>query len=346
MGPYSRTLLGALLGLVVGSSVCYWLYKRLLRSEPSKPGSSTEDGAEAPQDRDEKDSRSLTWTPEATGGLLRRVSGMTLVTKVREKPTDVLINPSSNLDAQHLQRVIELLEATEESSVRKQALITLSNSAAFSVNQDLIRNLGGLPVIGNMLSDPVPEVQAQALNALNNLSMNLRNQEQLKIYIEHICAAVEVAPLNSDLQLAALRVLTNMSVTNEYQDMMVNSLPCFLRLWSHGNEKTQIHVLKVLVNLSANPSLTTDLLSTQAPSSLASFFHTCTNDDILLRALTFVANLNENMDSGAAHRQYHENSLFSLLFGDLRQSLFVSLLQHQDEEVKKQIARIVTKQQT
>lgn len=322
MGPYSRTLLGALLGLVVGSSVCYWLYKRLLRSEPSKPGSSTEDGAEAPQDRDEKDSRSLTWTPEATGGLLRRVSGMTLVTKVREKPTDVLINPSSNLDAQHLQRVIELLEATEESSVRKQALITLSNSAAFSVNQDLIRNLGGLPVIGNMLSDPVPEVQAQALNALNNLSMNLRNQEQLKIYIEHICAAVEVAPLNSDLQLAALRVLTNMSVTNEYQDMMVNSLPCFLRLWSHGNEKTQ------------------------APSSLASFFHTCTNDDILLRALTFVANLNENMDSGAAHRQYHENSLFSLLFGDLRQSLFVSLLQHQDEEVKKQIARIVTKQQT
>ncbi|KAJ1161695.1 hypothetical protein NDU88_002177 [Pleurodeles waltl] len=257
----------------------------------------------------------------------------------------ILLNPSNNLDAQHLQKVIELLEATEESSVRKQALITLSNSAAFSVNQDLIRYFGGLPVIGNMLSDPVPEIKEQALNALNNLSMNMRNQEQLKLYIEHICAVVEAAPLNSDLQLAALRVLTNMSVTNQYQDMMVNSLPCFLRLWSHGNEKTQIHVLKVLVNLSANPSVTTDLLNTQAPSSLASFFHTCTNDDILLRALTFVANLKENKtreDGIAAHSQYHEDSLSSMLFGDSGQTFLVSLLHHSDTEVKKQIARIIT----
>ncbi|NXY46230.1 ARM10 protein, partial [Ceuthmochares aereus] len=162
-----------------------------------------------------------------------------------------------------LQKLIHLLQATDDPLIQEQALITLSNSAAFSVNQDIVRNLDGLSVIGGMLSDCVPKVKEKALNALNNLSMNIKNQEEIQVYITQVCRNVESAPLNSDLQLAGLRLLTNMSVTSDYHHKMINSIPCFLHLLSEGTERTQLQVLKVLVNLSANPAMTRHLLQAQ-----------------------------------------------------------------------------------
>ncbi|XP_069484162.1 armadillo repeat-containing protein 10 [Ambystoma mexicanum] len=338
MGRSSRgSFIRALLGLAVGGGALYWLYRQLFNEKSKKRTPLEQDGA-----------GDMSMPPvEAASGLLHRVAGMAVVPSVHRRPADVLINPSSNLDAEHLHKLIELLETTDESSIREQALVTLSNSAAFSVNQELIRNFGGIFIIGKLLSDPSPEVKVQALNALNNLGMNVRNQEQIKVYIGEICTDLDVAPLNSELQLAALRVLTNMSVTNEYHGAMVQSTPCFLRVLAHGNENAQIHVLKVLVNMSANRSVMEDLLHAQAPSSLASFFDTCRNDDVLLRALTFVANVNGNMvdeESAAGHRQYPEGSLFSVLFGASKQKMqkLTPFLQHQDQDVKRQIARILT----
>lgn len=46
------------------------------------------------------------------------------------------IPPSSHsMDADALQKLIHLLKATDDPLIQEQALITLSNSAAFSVNQ-------------------------------------------------------------------------------------------------------------------------------------------------------------------------------------------------------------------
>lgn len=55
-----------------------------------------------------------------------------------------------------------------------------------------------------------------------------------------VCKNIESAPLNSDLQLAGLRLLTNMSVTNDYHYKMINKIPCFLHLLSEGSERTQV----------------------------------------------------------------------------------------------------------
>lgn len=61
-----------------------------------------------------------------------------------------------------------------------------------------------------------------------------------QVYITQVCRNVESAPLNSDLQLAGLRLLTNMSVTSDYHHKMINSIPCFLHLLSEGTERTQV----------------------------------------------------------------------------------------------------------
>ncbi|XP_057220470.1 armadillo repeat-containing protein 10 isoform X1 [Malurus melanocephalus] len=250
------------------------------------------------------------------------------------------------MDVDALQKLIHLLQATDDPLIQEQALITLSNSAAFSVNQDIIRNLDGLSVIGRMLSNCIPKVQEKALNALNNLSMNVKNQEEIQVYITQVCRTVESAPLNSDVQLAGLRLLTNMSVTSDYHQKMINSIPCFLHLLSEGTERTQIQVLKVLVNLSANPSMTIHLLRAQVPS-LVLLFDSCINRDILVRALAFAANLKKNMNNEegtVSEEQYSEDSIFFILCRDsapFAQRL-ASLLHHPDTEVKEQVVRILT----
>lgn len=61
-----------------------------------------------------------------------------------------------------------------------------------------------------------------------------------QVYITQVCGNVESAPLNSDLQLAGLRLLTNMSVTSDYHHKLISSIPCLLRLLSEGTERTQV----------------------------------------------------------------------------------------------------------
>ncbi|XP_030072264.1 armadillo repeat-containing protein 10 [Microcaecilia unicolor] len=312
------------LGLFFGTGACYCVYKWVFRKGK--------------------------WKESARGekGVAGAAASRTRVTSGNEKsPADDLKKSASdNLEPYHLQKLIKLLETTEYCSVREQVLITLSNSAAFSVNQDLIRELGGLSVIGKSLSDPSMEVRVKALNALNNLSMNSKNQEHIQVYISEICSGVALSPLNSDLLLAGLRLLTNMSVTNDYHQMMSHTIPSLLHMLSAGNKTTQIQVLKVLVNLSANPAMTRDLLRVQVPSSLISLFDSCMNIDVLLRALTFVANLNDNLKSqscSADISQYSAESLYYLFFGESGFSQrLAALLLHPDVEVKGQVARIMT----
>ncbi|XP_078091773.1 armadillo repeat-containing protein 10 isoform X2 [Mustelus asterias] len=202
--------------------------------------------------------------------LVQRVSSLRLAADNRgiahSQQECVLAKSADSLEQQHLQVVLSLLQETSDSSTRELTLVTLGNSAAFTTNQDLIRSLGGLSVVANCLSDEVTSVKVKAMNVLNNLSMNVANQVELKIWIPQILEIVEATTLNSELQVAGLRVLTNISVTNNYHHMMINSIPHFLKLLVEGTESVKVQVLKVLVNLSANLGLTHDLLCAQRES--------------------------------------------------------------------------------
>lgn len=95
----------------------------------------------------------------------------------------------------------------------------------------------------------------------------LENQRRLKIYMNQVCDDTITSRLNSSVQLAGLRLLTNMTVTNEYQHMLANSISDFFRLFSAGNEETKFQVLKkTLFELAENPAMTRELLRAQVPS--------------------------------------------------------------------------------
>ncbi|XP_062990274.1 armadillo repeat-containing protein 10 isoform X2 [Elgaria multicarinata webbii] len=345
-----------LVGLMVGAGVCYCIYRVTARKRKNQGTAAA--GTEGETLQKEREGGAAPWgthgevAPE--GSLLQRVSGISVLSSTDQKDSSSfqqgmdLPKSPHGLEMHHIQKLIHLLESTEDPSIQEQVLVTLSNSAAFSVNQDIIRNVGGLSVVGKMLSVPVTNVKEKALNALNNLSMNIKNQEELKIYITKVCEEMDSSPLNSELQLAGLRFLTNMSVTNAYHSTMTSSIQCFLQLLSEGNERTQVQVLKVLVNLSANPTMTEHLVNAQAPF-LLSLFDSCIHKDVLLRVLMFATNLTKYMKKdkrATLHDQHSEDSILSVLWGNstLCAQKLASLLYHQDTEVKEQVAELIMQQ--
>uniref|UniRef100_A0A2I2YEP4 Armadillo repeat-containing protein 10 n=1 Tax=Gorilla gorilla gorilla TaxID=9595 RepID=A0A2I2YEP4_GORGO len=85
------------------------------------------------------------------------------------------------LNAEQLQKLLYLLESTEDPVIIERALITLGNNAAFSVNQAIIRELGGIPTVANKINHSNQSIKEKALNALNNLSVNVENQIKIKV---------------------------------------------------------------------------------------------------------------------------------------------------------------------
>nr|XP_028601533.1 armadillo repeat-containing protein 10 isoform X1 [Podarcis muralis] len=330
---------GLVAGLAVGAGLCYCVYRASRRRRGREGGPKRGDVRPGQEHQ------------AAAPTLLQKVSAMPVISSpgrkgpenLRREDVD-LPKSSHDLEAHHIQNLIRLLDSTKDPTIQEQALVTLSNSAAFSANQDIIRNLGGLIVVGKMLSVPDTKVKEKALNALNNLSMNIKNQEEMKIYITIVCEETDSSPLNSELQLAGLRFLTNMSVTNDYHYMMTSFIPCFLHMLLEGNERTQVQVLKVLVNLSANPAMTEHLLNAQAPF-LLSLFDACINKEVLLRVLVFATNLIKltQKDKSITVHHHNEGSIFSVLWGNTTECAqkLTSLLYHHDTEVKEQVAELI-----
>ncbi|KAL1780676.1 armadillo repeat-containing protein 10 [Sigmodon hispidus] len=248
------------------------------------------------------------------------------------------------LNAEQLEKLLYLLESTDDPIITEKALVTLGNNAAFSVNQAIIRELGGIPLVGNKINSLNQSIKEKALNALNNLSVNVENQVKIKVYVQRVCEDVFADPLNSAVQLAGLRLLTNMTVTNDYQHLLSSYIDGLFHLLLIGNGSTK--VLKLLLNLSENPAMTEGLLSAQVDSSFLSLYDGQIANEILLRALTLFQNINNCLKVEgflAAQPPFAKGSLFSLLYGEDCAQKMRALVHHHDVDVKEKVLAIMQK---
>lgn len=69
-----------------------------------------------------------------------------------------------------------------------------------------------------------------------------------QIYVSSVMQMIEMSPVNSDLQLAALRLLTNLSVTDNHQHLMKKSITLLLSLLVVSNEVLQVINLSHVLN--------------------------------------------------------------------------------------------------
>lgn len=250
------------------------------------------------------------------------------------------------LNAEQLKKLLYLLESTDDPVITEKALVTLGNNAAFSTNQAIIRELGGIPIVGNKINSLNQSIKEKALNALNNLSVNVENQTKIKIYVPQVCEDVFADPLNSAVQLAGLRLLTNMTVTNDYQHLLSGSVAGLFHLLLLGNGSTKVQVLKLLLNLSENPAMTEGLLSVQVDSSFLSLYDGQVANEILLRALTLFQNINNCLKvEGRLANQipFAKGSLFFLLYGEECAQKMRALACHHDVDVKEKALAIKPK---
>ncbi|KAM8928423.1 armadillo repeat-containing protein 10 isoform 1-T2 [Lycaon pictus] len=240
------------------------------------------------------------------------------------------------LNVDQLQKLLYLLESTDDPVIIERALVTLGNNAAFSANQVIIRELGGIPIIGSKINNPNHSIKEKALNALNNLSVNVENQVKIKVYVNQVCKDVLSGPLDSAVQLAGLRLLTNMTVTNDHQHMLTDYITDLFHVLLMGDGSTKVQVLKLLVNLSENPAMTEVLLGAQVDSSFVSLYDGHVAKEILLRVLTLSQNINNCLEKGslAVQPTFPKGSLFFLLYGEECAQKMRALAKHHDADVK------------
>ncbi|XP_016868177.1 armadillo repeat-containing protein 10 isoform X10 [Homo sapiens] len=173
-------------GLLLGAGACYCIYRltrgrrrgdRELGIRSSKSAGALEEGTSEGQ----LCGRSA--RPQTGGTWESQWSKTSQPDEKTETPKNKDLTDGSYddvLNAEQLQKLLYLLESTEDPVIIERALITLGNNAAFSVNQAIIRELGGIPIVANKINHSNQSIKEKALNALNNLSVNVENQIKIK----------------------------------------------------------------------------------------------------------------------------------------------------------------------
>ncbi|ELR52602.1 armadillo repeat-containing X-linked protein 1 [Bos mutus] len=251
------------------------------------------------------------------------------------------------LGATDLQKVLNILERSNDPFIQEVALVTLGNNAAYSFNQNAIRELGGLPIIAKLIKTKDPIIREKAYNALNNLSVNSENQGKIKTYISQVCDDTMICRLDSAVQMAGLRLLTNMTVTNHYQHLLSYSFPDFFALLFLGNYFTKIQIMKLIINFTENPAMTRELVSCKVPSELISLFNKEWDREILLNILTLFENINDNIKNeglASSRKEFSRSSLFFLFKeSGVCVKKIKALANHSDLVVKVKVLKVLTK---
>ncbi|XP_004377578.1 armadillo repeat-containing X-linked protein 2 [Trichechus manatus latirostris] len=249
------------------------------------------------------------------------------------------------LGARDLRKVLTLLQKTDDPFIQQVALLTLSNNANYSCNQDTIRKLGGLPIIANMINKTDPHIKEKALMVMNNLSENYENQGRLQVYMNKVMDDIMASNLNSAVQVVGLKFLTNMTITNDYQHLLVNSIANFFRLLSQGGGKIKVEILKILSNFAENPDMLKKLLSTQVPASFSSLYNSYVESEILINALTLFEIIYDNLRAEVFnYREFNKGSLFFLCTASgVCVKKIRALANHHDLLVKVKVIKLVDK---
>ncbi|CAL1531359.1 unnamed protein product [Lymnaea stagnalis] len=187
---------------------------------------------------------------------------------------------------------------------------------------------------------------------LTNLSMDPKTQEELGDAIPALIDLIQIRPFGDAIILSALRPLVNLSSEKTYHKMYRNLIPTLYQLLESGTHMAKVQSLKVLVNLSLDEDVVPYLLAAKAPPNLIEFLDRPTANDLILRAVTLIANIHTVIDTlqlTAASLPVDEKAaspetMYMALTGidrlpTLRSKVF-RLTRHEDEDVVYQASKL------
>ncbi|XP_006819479.2 uncharacterized protein LOC102809006 [Saccoglossus kowalevskii] len=193
------------------------------------------------------------------------------------------------------------------------------------------------------------KIQIYAINALSNLALNYNNQKQLQ---DLECGVIAIKLLNNEdnceeLQLSLLRVLTNLSVSEEQHSSLLSVIPMLFHHFYRGCcEDVQLQSLKILVNFSSNEEAFPYMMKAEIEKTC--FFESLSSksENVLLRHVKFLSNLvqlkkSQNIDVMEFIQddcQYKKTTcIANLLYGndsDKTMQLLFTLSKHGNIEIR------------
>uniref|UniRef100_A0A1I7ZXR1 Arm_2 domain-containing protein n=1 Tax=Steinernema glaseri TaxID=37863 RepID=A0A1I7ZXR1_9BILA len=206
-----------------------------------------------------------------------------------------LINRLHNLskliqppDAKQILTALQYLDTTQD--LLLPLLTVISNATAFPGNQIILREYGITRRIVDLLMEKnaswPKSCRVMLIQCVANMAGDMENEKILSR-----CVPTIVRRLDSPVELesvVALQALTNLSVNISPRQLeaFMPAIPiCLQKLWVHG--ETNLHSLRLLVNLSCCPDMVPYILAAKTVTGLLSILDTDKND-VLLRAVTWI----------------------------------------------------------
>ncbi|KAK8769039.1 hypothetical protein V5799_014498 [Amblyomma americanum] len=246
--------------------------------------------------------------------------------------------------------LMTLLTSRNEDILVK-TLTTMSNCAAFTINQDYLCDVGCLPLLKDLLDHDCLAVQVAATQAIANMAVNERNQTLLQPCIPLLLSAAVSRDGGCYLQMVSLLCLTNLALCDDTHEAFRGRLHHLCILVETADDAVRLQTLKLLVNLSCNSRMVPFLLAAKAPQNLFSLLED-SNREVTLRVLTYLANIVSCaakkklslLDLPSEYRAAAPETLYAALWGapskEHLQAKTRTLVLRADEDISFQAGRI------
>ena len=195
---------------------------------------------------------------------------------------------------------------TKDCEILERALVTVSNSAAFTTNQDSLRDAGCLLRLQHLIVHSDRSVRLAAIAAVGNLALNTANQRVMNHIVPLLLPNVECleegggkgrghGSSQNDLQqlFQTLFTLTNIAALSQWHLQFTPALPSLSLLTTSHDPKIRMQTLRLLVNLSTNENMVKHLLSNKVCNRLWDLIELENGipEDEILRIVTLLSNV-------------------------------------------------------
>ncbi|XP_011963111.2 G protein-coupled receptor associated sorting protein 3 [Ovis aries] len=202
------------------------------------------------------------------------------------------------MDSEEFERLITLLKSTTDPLIHKIAQIAMGIINVHPFAQEFINEVGVVTLIESLLSFPSSEMRKKAVITLNPPSGDER-QRKVELHVKHMCKETISFPLNSPGQQSGLKILGQLTTDSNHHHIVANYFSELFHLLSLGNRKTRNLVLKVLLNMSENPTAARDMTNTESLAALKLIFNQKEAKANLVSAVAIFINIKEHIRKGS-----------------------------------------------
>lgn len=287
-------------------------------------------------------------------GIRKHVLAIPNMTEIKmyEKTLDKLSKKTNNNLSQQEVSVLSMLLLAHDEDVLCRTASVIAAATAFSINVDPLIDSGCTIALTDLLHHNSTTVQVAVTQAIANLAFSERGQEIMRETIPILVKKVNSSKVYLQLDWS-LMALSNFAMKDMNHELMIDCLPQLMHLLSSSNPNIRIKSLKLLVNLSLNPDMVPFILGAKAPANLYHLISEKTDGEVLIRLITFLANLIDTVasldirgeDLPVRNKAASFETLFAAIYGFDVEALFVQkikeLYQISDPDLNHHLDRIM-----